>query len=381
MVEPVLGGGQKSGLGIAMNRRQLLTAAALPLVLPPAWSALPLHAFAQPKKGTMSDPIQRVIESNGIRLNLAEKGSGPLVVLAHGFPESWYSWRHQIDALAAAGFHAVAPDMRGYGKSDRPDAIDQYTIFHLVGDMVGVLDALQAPRAVIVGHDWGATVAWQTALLRPDRFRAVVALSVPFRPRGKVRPTSAMPRTETAQFYQLYFQEPGVAEAELERDPRLTLRSMLFGASGDGIAARAAAATSGASLGMVPKGGGFLQGPGAPALLPAWLSEADIDVYAAAFRRSGFRGALNYYRNIDRNWELLGSLTGATVQVPALYIMGYRDFVAAFPGADQLLANLKQFVPALREIRRVPGCGHWTQQERPDEVNAALIDFLRSLPS
>lgn len=327
----------------------------------------------------MSDPTQRVIESNGIHLNIAESGSGPLVLLAHGFPESWYSWRNQIDALAAAGFHAVAPDMRGYGKSDRPEAIDQYTIFHLVGDMVGVLDALQTPRAVIVGHDWGATVAWQAALMRPDRFRAIVALSVPFRPRGKVRPTSAMPRTENAQFYQLYFQEPGVAEAELGRDPRLTLRSMLFGASGDGIAARPAAGSSSTGLGMVPKGGGFLQG--ALAALPPWLSEADVDFYAASFKRSGFRGALNYYRNIDRNWELQGSLAGATVQNPALYIVGDRDFVVSFPGTDQLLANLKQFVPALREIQRVPGCGHWTQQERPNEVNAAIIDFLRSLPS
>jgi pimeloyl-ACP methyl ester carboxylesterase len=364
-----------------MNRRQLLTAAALPFVLPPAWSALPSQAFAQPKEGSMSDPRQRVIESNGIHLNIAESGSGPLVLLAHGFPESWYSWRNQIDALAAAGFHAVAPDMRGYGKSDRPEAIDQYTIFHLVGDMVGVLDALQTPRAVIVGHDWGATVAWQAALMRPDRFRAIVALSVPFRPRGKVRPTSAMPRTENAQFYQLYFQEPGVAEAELGRDPRLTLRSMLFGASGDGIAARPAAGPSSTGLGMVPKGGGFLQGPGAPAALLPWLSEADVDFYAASFKRSGFRGALNYYRNIDRNWELQGSLAGATVQTPALYIVGDRDFVVSFPGTDQLLANLKQFVPALREIQRVPGCGHWTQQERPNEVNAAIIDFLRSLAS
>jgi len=159
----------------------------------------------------MSEPTQRMIESNGIRLNIAEQGEGPPVLLCHGFPESWYSWRHQLAALAAAGFHAVAPDMRGYGKSDAPEAIDQYTIFHLVGDLVGVLDALKAPTAVIVGHDWGATVAWQAARLRPDRFRAVACLSVPYRPRGEARPTSVMPRTADAQFYQLYFQEPGIA--------------------------------------------------------------------------------------------------------------------------------------------------------------------------
>ena len=331
----------------------------------------------------MNEPTQRTIESNGIRLNIAEQGKGPLVLLCHGFPESWYSWRHQIGALAAAGFRAVAPDMRGYGKSDAPESIDQYTIFHLVGDLVGLLDALEAPSAVIVGHDWGANIAWQAARLRPDRFRAVVALSVPFRPRGPVRPTSVMPRTADAQFYMLYFQEPGVAEAELERDPRATVRNMLYGASGDGAAAGAAAASRGAapSIGMVPKGGGFLRGSGAPATLPAWLSEADIDFYAGEFKRSGFRGGLNYYRNIDRNWELTAAFADVKVTVPALYVAGDHDMVVAAPGTAEHLANLKQFVPALRNIQMLPGCGHWTQQERPGEVSAAIIDFVRGLPN
>jgi pimeloyl-ACP methyl ester carboxylesterase len=332
----------------------------------------------------MSEPTQRMIESHGIRLNIAEQGKGPLVLLCHGFPESWYSWRHQIGALAAAGFHAVAPDMRGYGKSDAPEAIDQYTIFHLVGDLVGLLDALEAPTAVIVGHDWGANIAWHAARLRPDRFRAVVGLSVPFRPRGPVRPTSVMPQTADAQFYMLYFQNPGVAEAELERDPRATVRNMLYGASGDGAAAaRAAGASSGAapSIGMVPKGGGFLRGSGAPATLPAWLSEADIDFYAGEFKRSGFRGGLNYYRNIDRNWELTAAFADVKVTVPALYIAGDHDMVVAAPGTAELLANLKQFVPALRNIQMLPGCGHWTQQERPSEVSAAIIEFVRGLPN
>jgi pimeloyl-ACP methyl ester carboxylesterase len=331
----------------------------------------------------MSEPTQRTIESNGIRLNIAEQGKGPLVLMCHGFPESWYSWRHQIDALAAAGFHAVAPDMRGYGKSDAPEAIDQYTMFHLVGDMVGLLDALEAPTAVIVGHDWGANVAWQAARLRPDRFRAVAALSVPFRPRGPVPPTSIMPQTADAQFYMLYFQQPGLAEAELGRDPRATVANMLYGASGEGVAAIAAAAPSSgaaASIGMVPRGGGMLRGPGAPATLPAWLSEADLDFYAGEFKRSGFRGGLNYYRNLDRNWELMAPFADVRVTVPALYIAGDRDLVVSFAGMDQLLPNLKHFVPALRSMLMLPGCGHWTQQERPDEVNAALLEFIRSLP-
>jgi pimeloyl-ACP methyl ester carboxylesterase len=331
----------------------------------------------------MSQTAQRIIESNGIRLNIAEQGEGPLVLLCHGFPESWYSWRHQIDALAAAGFHAVAPDMRGYGNSDRPEAIDQYTIFHLVGDLVGLLDALQAKTAIIVGHDWGANIAWQAARLRPDRFRAVAALSVPFRPRGPARPTSVMPQTADAQFYQLYFQEPGVAEAEFERDPRNTVRTMLYGASGEGAASRAAAASGGAApgIGMVPRGGGMLRSAGAPATLPAWLGETDIDFYAGEFKRSGFRGPLNYYRNIDRNWELLAPFADVRVTVPALYVAGDRDMVVSFPGTDQILANMKTFVPALRSIQMLPGCGHWTQQERPGEVNAAIVDFVRSLPT
>jgi pimeloyl-ACP methyl ester carboxylesterase len=363
----------------------LLSALALPLALRPALNGFDSKASANTleREATMSEPTQRIVESNGIRLNVAEQGSGPLVLLCHGFPESWYSWRHQIAALAASGFHAVAPDMRGYGKSDAPTAIDQYTMFHLIGDLVGLLDALEARTAVIVGHDWGANIAWQAARLRPDRFRAVAALSVPFRPRGPVPPTSVMPQTADTQFYQLYFQQPGVAEAELERDPRATVRNMLYGASGEAMAAIRAAAAAGAAapnLAMVPKGGGFMRGSGAPAPLPAWLSETDLDFYAAEFKRSGFRGGLNYYRNLDRNWQLMAAFTDVRVTIPALYIAGDRDMVVAFAGTDQLLANLKQFVPELRKIQMLPGCGHWTQQERPSEVNAAIIDFIRSLP-
>jgi pimeloyl-ACP methyl ester carboxylesterase len=330
----------------------------------------------------MSETTERLIEINGIRLNIVEQGQGPIVLMCHGFPESWYSWRHQIAALAAAGFRAVAPDMRGYGKSDRPEAIDQYTMFHLIGDLIGLLDALQAPTAIVVGHDWGASIAWQAARLRPDRFRAVACLSVPYRPRGPAPPTSVMPRTAEAQFYQLYFQEPGVAEAELERDPRVSVRTMLYGASGEGAAAlRAAAASGGAApnVGMVSRGGGMLPAARTPIPLPPWLSEADVDFYAGEFRRSGFRGPLNYYRNVDRNWELMAAFADVKVTVPALYVAGDHDMVLAAPGTAELLKNLKQFVPDLRNIQMLAGCGHWTQQERPDEVNAAIIDFARNL--
>jgi pimeloyl-ACP methyl ester carboxylesterase len=320
----------------------------------------------------------RVVEANGLRMHVAEQGEGPLVLLCHGFPESWYSWRHQLAALAGAGYRAVAPDMRGFGQTDRPDAIESYTLLHLTGDMVGLLDALGAETAVIAGHDWGAPVAWHAALFRPDRFRAVIGLSVPYRPRGAVRPTTAMPRTDDAVFYQLYFQAPGVAETELERDVRASIRRLLYSASGD---APHGAQVIGdpATVGMVPRRGGFLDRTVEPATLPPWLSEADLDFYAQEFTRTGFRGGLNWYRNIDRNWELLAPYTGARVNVPALYVAGDRDLVVHFRGMDRLLATATRFVPQLRKSVMLAHCGHWTQQERPAEVNAAMLEFLRGL--
>jgi len=259
--------------------------------------------------------------------------------------------------------------MRGYGQTEQPAASGSYTLLHLVGDMVGVLDALEAPSAAIAGHDWGAPVAWHAALLRPDRFRAVIGLSVPFRPRGSKRPTSAMPQTDEAMFYQLYFQQPGVAEAELSRDVRRTLRMLL----------RTPTKEVNPLVTMVPRQGGWLSRMPEPTGLPEWLSEADLDFYAKEYERTGFAGGLNWYRNIDRNWELLAPYARAQVQVPALYMAGDRDLVLSFPGAKGMVANLSRFVPQLRKTEILPGCGHWTQQERPREVNAAMIGFLRGL--
>jgi pimeloyl-ACP methyl ester carboxylesterase len=195
----------------------------------------------------MTETKHRTVETNGIRMHVAEQGAGPLVILCHGFPESWYSWRHQLAVLAAAGFHAVAPDMRGYGHTDAPAEIEAYTLLHLVGDMVGLVGALGETSAVIAGHDWGAPVAWHAALLRPDLFRAVIGLSVPFRPRGAVRPTAVMPHTDEAIFYQLYFQTPGEAEAELGRDVRSTMRRLAYSGSGN--------APGRESIAMVRRGG------------------------------------------------------------------------------------------------------------------------------
>jgi pimeloyl-ACP methyl ester carboxylesterase len=325
----------------------------------------------------MSSLTHRSVEANGIRIHVAEQGSGPPVLLCHGFPESWYSWRHQLRALSAAGYHAVAPDMRGYGLTDRPAEIERYTLLHLVGDMVGVLDALGEKTAVIVGHDWGAPVAWHAALLRPDRFRAVVGLSVPYRPRGSVAPTTVMPQNAESSFYQLYFQEPGVAEAELEKDARLSLRKILYSGSGD-VPRRNPAALS-AGVGLVPRAGGFLTRMPSPEMLPAWLTDTDLDFYVQQFKHCGFRGGLNWYRNIDRNWELMAPYAGASVTVPALYMAGDLDLVVSFPRMKEVIADLARYIPQLRGTIMLPGCGHWTQQERAGEVNQAIIEFLRGL--
>jgi pimeloyl-ACP methyl ester carboxylesterase len=329
-------------------------------------------AFAQ----AAGSATHRTVNANGIHLHFVEQGEGPLVVLCHGFPESWYSWRHQLAALSAAGFRAVAVDMRGYGQSDRPEAIDQYTLLHLLGDIVGLLDALGVQQAEIAGHDWGAMVAWHAALLRPDRFRAVIALSLPYLQRSPVVPTLAMPRRKDSMFYVLYFQEPGVAEAELERDVRQTFLKVLAGGS---VAGGSRERLPGDPLGMVPRDGGLLTDRPTPGTLPNWLTEADLDFYVREFERTGFRGGLNWYRNTDRNWELLAPLEGAKVTVPALYMVGDRDLILAFQGMDRVVANLANNVPQLRGKVILSGCGHWTQQERAPEVNAAMIDFLRQL--
>jgi len=309
----------------------------------------------------------RELDVRGLRMHIAEAGpaQGPLVVLLHGFPESWYSWRHQLTALAGAGFHAVAPDQRGYGQTGRPSRVDEYTILHLAGDVTGLLDALGEPDAVVVGHDWGAPVAWHVALLRPDRVRGVAALSVPWRPRGSAPPVAVMRERFGEAFYMVYFQQLGPADAELARDPRLTFRKTLYSASGD----------SQGPPWLVPAGGGLLDAFADPAELPGWLTEADIGYFAGQFTASGFTGGLNWYRNLDRNWELTSAWHGAPITPPALFIAGERDGVIAGPGARTAIDRMAESVPGLRGTVLLPGCGHWTQQERPDEVSEALISF------
>lgn len=320
---------------------------------------------------------QRTVETSTIKMNVIEGGRGPAVLLCHGFPETSYAWRHQVRALAGADFHAIAPDMRGYGDSDTPESVDKYTLFHIVGDMIALLDALGEQQAIIVGNDWGATVAWQAAQLRPDRFSGVVALGVPMMGRPPVPPTTIFPQTEDAQLYTLYFQEPGIAEAELEKDIRRTLRMLLYGASGDAGLREPGDATPN-PFGLVSRRDGLLDPLPDPNELPAWLSEADLDVYTEAFTKTGFRGGLNYYRNLDLNWQLQTALSGMKIEVPALFIAGQRDAGLQIQGMTEIIEAMPTLAPSVQEPVFISGGGHWLPQECPDQVSAAIVAFARS---
>ena len=314
---------------------------------------------------------ERFLDVNGVRLRVVDAGpaDGPVVVLAHGFPELAYSWRHQIPALAAAGYRVLAPDQRGYGGSARPAEVDGYDIAALTGDVAGLLDAVGARRAAVVGHDWGAVVAWSTALLHPDRVAAVAGLSVPPVPRPVNPPTEAFRRIFGDNFfYILYFQQPGIADAEMAADPHRALYRMLGGM-------RTPADVAAARRMLAPGPEGFIERLPQPDRLPHWLSPAELDHYVAEFARTGFTGALNWYRNFDRNWRLVAPPTAQTVNVPAMFIGGDADPVLAFTRIDRAREVAKG---PYREVM-LDGAGHWIQQERPDEINAELLEFLSAL--
>lgn len=323
----------------------------------------------------MTHPLQhRFVDTNGIRMHIAEQGEGPLVILCHGFPECWYVWRHQIAALAAAGYRVVAPDQRGYGLSDRPQEIDQYHILTLTADIVGLVHALGEEQAVIVGHDWGAVVAWTCAATRPDVFPALGLLSVPYFGYhwSDPQPTKAMREmVGDKEFYQLYFQEPGKAEAELEADIRKSLKMFFYAASGD-------APPEERWRFIFEKSETLLETGGHPKTLPTWLTESDLDVFVKSFEVSGFRGSLNWYRNFDRMWELTRFLCGARIHQPSLFAVGSLDVTMAMYRAQY--EAMAETMPGLRKSVVMPDVGHWIQQERPAEINALLLKFLAGLP-
>jgi pimeloyl-ACP methyl ester carboxylesterase len=291
---------------------------------------------------------ERQLRVNGIELHVVEEGSGPLLVLCHGFPELAHSWRHQIPALAEAGYRVMAPDMRGFGASSIPAEIEAYDILQLTGDLNGLLDAEGEQQAIFIGHDWGAHAAWQMAVVHPERVRAVAGLSVPFLPRSPAPPIPIMRSHLGEDFYIVWFQEPGVADEALARDVRRTLTTSRQWTAG------------------------WAEEEGAEPRRPEWLAEEDLQVYIDAFERTGFTGGLNWYRNMDRNWQLSEPWAERRVEQPALFLTGELDLVRSFMPA----AAMEGWVTDLRRQVIVPDAGHWVQQQAPEAVNAALLEFL-----
>ena len=315
------------------------------------------------------------IPTNGIHLRAVIEGSGPLVVLVHGFPEGWYSWRHQIGAIAAAGFTACAIDVRGYGGSDSPPEVADYSLAQITADVAGVIAQLSPDgTGVLIGHDWGAPIVWNTALTRPDRVRAVAGLSVPWTgvPSAPfLDPIKAAFTDKGRFFYQVYFQDVGVAEAELEADVRASLRKFYYALSGD--------APAGTWPRDKPHGATLLDRLPDPQPFPAWFTPADEDHFVAAFEASGFYGPLNRYRNHDIDFAWQQGFKDRRIEQPALFIGGDRDLaLRMLPGVNPV-DLMAPHLPGLRGAHVLPGIGHWTQQEAPVQVNALLLDWLKGL--
>ena len=310
---------------------------------------------------------------NGLKHHIVTCGTGPAVLFCHGFPDMWRVWRHQMRAVAAAGFMAIAPDLRGFGQTDSPRAGDCFTVVDVLGDCIGILNHFGIQSAVIVGHDWGAGVSWIAPILRPDRFSAVATLSVPY---GRRAPRSLPDLLEASgqhDIYMLYFNRPGEADAELDANPEKFLRRLFYTLSGafDGDQlSRMRVGSTGRLIDSLAE---------APGPLP-WFDDDEMAIYVENFRSRGFTGALSTYRNLHRGWELLAAWDDASLKVPALFIYGEKELVTRFPGRAEAIEDFTNLVPNGRAPVLVPGAGHWVQLEAPAVVNAALIDFLRTLP-
>ncbi|TCW78787.1 epoxide hydrolase [Burkholderia sp. SRS-46] len=306
------------------------------------------------------------VKVNRVRLHLVESGQGPAVIFCHGFPELWYSWRHQLPALAEAGYRAIALDMRGHGESDLPSNVEDYDVCHTVGDVIGLMDVLGIDKAVLVGHDAGTSTAYHAALMRPDRVRGVMGLSVPYIPRGPKSILEAFDGAVPDGFYMQYFQEPDVAEHDLGLDVKKTLRRLIYANSGQNPQVP--------FIMTVPQGGSLVDALPEPQGPIGFLSDAELEVYAAAYTRTSFAGGLNGYRVFQRNWEITAPWNAMPLPVPSAYIGGTSDTVLHFPG-------FREAAEAMGNAVFIDGAGHWIQAERPTEVNAALLSFLASLPT
>lgn len=314
----------------------------------------------------MEKITHKTIQVNGINMHVAEIGQGPPILFLHGFPELWYTWRHQMLSLASNGYRAIAPDLRGYGDTDAPPSLTSYTVFHIVGDLVGLLDSLGLEQVFLVGHDWGATIAWTLCLFRPDRIKALVNLSVPFRPRNpSVKPITALRAMLGDDYYMCRFQEPGQAEEEFGRVDTATLIKSFLSSRDPKPPCVPKEVGLGAFLGTTDK-------------LPTWLTEEDVAYFATKYAQKGFTGGLNYYRAMDLNWELMAPWTGAQVKVPVKFIVGDLDITYHIPGVQNYIhkGGLKKDVPILQEVVVMEGVAHFINQEKPEEISAHIFDFI-----
>ncbi|GMJ07041.1 hypothetical protein like AT4G02340 [Hibiscus trionum] len=317
----------------------------------------------------MEGAEHRIVNVNGINMHVAEKGHGPVILFLHGFPELWYSWRHQIDALSSKGYRAVAPDLRGFGDTDAPDSVTAYTCFHIVGDLVDLLNTIAPQQQVfVVGHDWGAVIAWYLCLFRPDKVKALLNLSVPFVPHNpQLKPVDGWRAAYGNGYYICRFQEPGDIEAEFtEIGTKAVLKGFLTYSAPDPI--------------MLTKGNLFEHLADASIALPSWLSEEEFSYYVTKFdTNSGFTGGINYYRNFDRNWELTATWAGCEVKVATKFVVGDMDLVYHMPGMKEYIHNggFKKDVPLLQEVVVMEGVGHFIHMEKADEINDHIYDFFR----
>ena len=325
----------------------------------------------------MSEVEFKVVESNGINIRLAMMVEGPLVIFCHGWPESWYSYRYQLPAVADAGFKAVAYDVRGYGESDKPHEIEAYSMRNMTDDVVGIIDALGYETAITIGHDWGGPIALNTAALNEDRITATGTLSVPFNSRGPM-PTLDLWKEiyKDRFFYQLYFQKEGIAEEEFESDLTRALFMTYTNSDGRGMKFNFEKGQSG----LVPektKDSTFLEGMEVFEDFPDWFSKEDLDYFVSQFEISGLRGPFNRYRAQNIDWHEIPELEGKILEQPAFFVTGTLDPVNFFVPSDQSLTDrIKPNYKNLLFAEELEGIGHWTQQEAPEEVNSFILDFL-----
>lgn len=318
---------------------------------------------------TMTEFTHHQVQLNRLTYHFVTAGAGPEILLLHGFPDLWIGWRPVMERLVAAGYSVIAPDMRGFGGSEPAPGSDQATAFDVMGDLIALLDHLALSRVAVVAHDWGADVAWTIVRLRPDRFGAIVSLSIPYTPRGEASLPQLLAAHAPPDLYMLYFLREGLAEQELDADPRTFLRRLFYtnwgGRPGDDAPFMRLAAN-----------GRLIDGLEEPPTSANLLSEDELDAYASAFERTGFRGALNTYRSLNRNWELSAGWADTTVTVPALYISGDRDVVLHFPGMKAMVDAMTTMLPQAETPVIMKGVGHFIQMERPVEVANLILSFL-----